>query len=54
MDLYKPRGNSQPRRPTDNNQWRCNQHTTLFTIWWIVWSYKSINERYAGRETSRR
>jgi len=20
MDLYKPRGNSQPRRPTDNNQ----------------------------------
>jgi len=20
MDLYKPRGNSQPRRPTDNNK----------------------------------
>jgi len=20
MDLFKPRGNSQPRRPTDNNQ----------------------------------
>lgn len=37
MDLFKPRGASAPRNPTDNNQkkWSNYQYSSLLRVWWF-------------------